>query len=316
MMDSSAPAAKERFLTVPMAISLLLGVLLLAWPYLALPEFGSSGQESSIAWLISSWNKQTDYEHGWLVVPIIAFMLFHARRSIAQAPRRIDWRGLLLFLPGCLLLMLSFRVGQPRVAVGALPLILLGGGWYLTGPQVARLCAFPLLFFWLCIPLPSFQQATVDLQIIATQFGHMGASLFGVDTYLQGTNIRSTHGNWDAFNIAGGCSGMRSLMALIMLSAAWAYLSDLKFWKKCVLFLSAIPLAVIGNGFRITSIVIMAEYGDAQFAAKTWHDWSGLLFFFPICLLGLACVHSLLAGEMIWKPSRRKKVVVKINQAK
>lgn len=53
-----------------------------------------------------------------------------------------------------------------------------------------------------------------------------------------------------------------------------------------MLFLSAIPLAVIGNGVRIASIVVMAEYGDARFAAKTWHDWSGLLFFFPICLLG------------------------------
>lgn len=72
---------------------------------------------------------------------------------------------------------------------------------------------------------------------------------------------------------------MRSLMALLMLSAAWAYLSDLKFWKKCVLFLSAIPLAVIGNGVRITSIVVMAEYGNPEFASKTWHDWSGLLFF-------------------------------------
>ena len=78
-----------------------------------------------------------------------------------------------------MLLMLSFRVGQPRVAVGALPLILLGGAWYLAGPQTARLCAFPLLFFWLCIPLPSFQQATVGLQIIATELGHWGASIFG-----------------------------------------------------------------------------------------------------------------------------------------
>lgn len=163
-------------------------------------------------------------------------MLYHARHCIIRAPKRIDWRGLLLFVPACILLMLSFRVGQPRVAMGALPLILLGGAWYLAGPQTARICAFPLLFFWLCIPLPSFQQATVELQIIATQFGHLGGSLFGVDTYLQGTNIRSTEGHWDAFNIAGGCSGMRSLMALIMLSAAWAYLSDLKFWKSACFF--------------------------------------------------------------------------------
>ncbi|MCC8147527.1 exosortase/archaeosortase family protein [Akkermansia sp.] len=314
-MGSPLPDAKERFLTVPVIVTLAVSAILLAWPYLAFLEFGSFGNDNSIQWLISSWNKQTDYEHGWLVVPIVAFMLYHARKKIAQAQKRTDWRGLILFIPACLLLALSFRVGQPRVTVAALPLILLGGSWYMAGPQVARLCAFPLLFFWLCIPLPSFQQATVGLQIIATNLGYLGATLFGVDTYLQGTNIRSTGGHWDAFNIAGGCSGMRSLMALLMLSAAWAYLSDLKFWKKCVLFLSAIPLAVIGNGVRITSIVVLAEYGDAQFAAKTWHDWSGLLFFFPICLVGLAVTHSLLAGEMIWKPSRRKKLVVKINKS-
>ena len=280
-MDSPAPDGKERFLTAPMIAALAVSTLLLALNYLAFPEFGSFGNENSIQWLISSWNKQTDYEHGWLVVPIIVFMLYHARKKIAQAPRRMDWRGLILFIPAIMLLMLSFRVGQPRVAVGALPLILLGGAWYLAGPQTGRLCAFPLLFFWLCIPLPTFQQATVGLQIIATELGHWGATIFGVDTYLQGTNIRSTGGHWDAFNIAGGCSGMRSLMALLMLSAAWAYLSDLKFWKKCVLFLSAIPLAVIGNGVRITSIVVMAEYGNPEFASKTWHDWSGLLFFSP-----------------------------------
>ena len=268
MMDSSNPAAHEKFLTAPMLAALVSGGLLLAWPYLAIAEFGPGGSQNGFQWLFSAWNPETDYEHGWLVIPIIAFMLYHARHCIIRAPKRIDWRGLLLFVPACILLMLSFRVGQPRVAMGALPLILLGGAWYLAGPLTARICAFPLLFFWLCIPLPSFQQATVELQIIATQFGHLGGSLFGVDTYLQGTNIRSTEGHWDAFNIAGGCSGMRSLMALSMLSAAWAYLSDLKFWKKCVLFLSAIPLAVIGNGVRIASIVVMAEYGDARFAAK------------------------------------------------
>ena len=140
MMDSPAPDGKERFLTAPMIAALAVSTLLLALNYLAFPEFGSFGNENSIQWLISSWNKQTDYEHGWLVVPIIVFMLYHARKKIAQAPRRMDWRGLILFIPAIMLLMLSFRVGQPRVAVGALPLILLGGAWYLAGPQTARLC--------------------------------------------------------------------------------------------------------------------------------------------------------------------------------
>ena len=102
MMDSPVPDGKERFLTAPMIASLAVSTLLLALTYLAFPEFGSSGNETSIQWLISSWNKQTDYEHGWLVVPIIAFMLYHARKKIAQAPRRMDWRGLILFIPAFL----------------------------------------------------------------------------------------------------------------------------------------------------------------------------------------------------------------------
>lgn len=314
MTPANSPA-QQAFLNRPLLLGMIACALILLWSYLGIPGFGVDGKTSGMGWLISSWNPQTDYEHGWLVIPIIAIMLFHARSKTELAPKRLDWRGLLLCIPGYLLFMLSFRVGQPRVAVAALPLILLGCTWYFAGPKVARIYAFPLLFFWLCIPLPVFQQATVGLQLIATKFGHLGGSLFGVDTYLQGTSIRSSGEHWDSFNIAGGCSGMRSLMALIMISAAWAYLSHLVFWKKCVLFLSAIPLAVIGNGIRITSIVVIAEYGDAQFASRTWHDWSGLLFFFPICLLGLVVIHSLLAGELIWRPAQRKKAVIKINKA-
>ena len=75
-MASPAPDGKERFLTAPMIAALAVSTLLLALNYLAFPEFGSFGNENSIQWLISSWNKQTDYEHGWLVVPIIVCLIY------------------------------------------------------------------------------------------------------------------------------------------------------------------------------------------------------------------------------------------------
>lgn len=43
MMDSSNPAAHEKFLTAPMLAALVSGGLLLAWPYLAIAEFGPGG---------------------------------------------------------------------------------------------------------------------------------------------------------------------------------------------------------------------------------------------------------------------------------
>ena len=51
MMDSSNPAAHEKFLTAPMLAALVSGVLLLAWPYLAMTEFGPGGSQNGFQWL-------------------------------------------------------------------------------------------------------------------------------------------------------------------------------------------------------------------------------------------------------------------------
>lgn len=178
-MDSPAPDGKERFLTAPMIAALVVSTLLLALNYLAFPEFGSFGNENSIQWLISSWNKQTDYEHGWLVVPIIVFMLYHARKKIAQAPRRMDWRGLILFIPAIMLLMLSFRVGQPRVAVGALPLILLGGAWYLADRRPPG-CAPSRCSFSGCVsPCPPSSRLRWDFKSSRRSWGIGGQASSG-----------------------------------------------------------------------------------------------------------------------------------------
>lgn len=73
----------------------------------------------------------------------------------------------------------------------------------------------------------------------------------------------------------------------------------------------SIPLAVIANSFRITSIFVLAEYVSPVFAGKTWHDWSGLALFFPASLLGLFLIHSLLAGELSFL--KRRKVIIRSN---
>jgi exosortase len=202
----------------------------------------------------------------------------------------------------------AYRTLQPRVAVGALPILLWGSALYLWGWAVARMLFLPLFFFWLAIPLPSFQQATTHLQLMATSFAHHGASLFGVETLVQGNMISSANGGWEPLEIAKGCSGIRSLMALLMISGAWACIAEMALWKRAVLFLSAIPLAILGNALRVVSIFVIAEYGNAHWARTTWHDWSGLLLFYPISLMLLLGIHSLLEGGLPWKKSGARKV--------
>lgn len=97
-----------------------------------------------------------------------------------------------------------------------------------------------------------------------------------------------------------------------MISFAWGYLADkLQLWKRILLMVSAIPLAIVANAFRVTSIFICAEYIDPAFASKTWHDWSGLLFFFPASLLGITLIHGLLVGEIPFM--KRRRIVIRSN---
>ncbi len=288
----------------PLAIS----VLVLVWFYGFEMRYGAGRGQSAFGWIWSAWNGETDYEHGPLFPLIIAGLIFYRSKRLRAAMGQGSCWGLAVVVLGAILYAAGYRTLQPRVTMGALPILLWGGAWFFWGWSLARMLLFPLFFFWLAIPLPSFQQATTQLQLLATSMAHHGAGLFGVETVVQGTAISSIHGGWEPLEIAKGCSGIRSLMALLMISGAWAYAADMALWKRVLLFLSAFPLAIFGNGLRVTSIFVIGEYGDAQWARHTWHDWSGLLLFYPISLLLLLSIHSLLEGGLPWKKANSRQV--------
>ncbi len=275
--------------------------------YFLVPGFGGL---SPLAWLRSTWTPETQYEHGYLVpaimVGLIAWQWKNLRRLGAQGSGN-PW-GLPVLLLGAAFFVAGHRCGQARLTVGGLPFILWGSCLYLWGWQVARLLFFPLFFLWLSIPVPEFQQATTRLQILATKMAQWGCELFGVETVVRGTQIFSASDRWAPLEIDEGCGGIRSLMALIMISCVWAYVAKVSLWKKAILCLSAFPLAILGNMMRLTSIFVISEYGNHEFAANTWHDWSGLVIFYPISLILLLLVHSILEQGVPWRRPRRKEI--------
>ena len=97
-------------------------------------------------------------------------------------------------------------------------------------------------------------------------------------------------------------------MAVLRISAAWAYVARMAMWKRVLLFFCAFPLAILGNALRVISIFVIAEYGNAEWASTTWHDWSGLLLFYPFSLMLLLLVHSTLEGGLPWKKASQRKL--------
>ncbi len=289
-------------------LSLFFSLAILVWFYGFQMRYGSDRGSSAFTWIYSAWNGETDYEHGLLFPVVIAGLIIYRLKDLKLAVTHGSSWGLFWMGVGVLLYIGGYRTLQPRIAMGSLPFILWGSAMFLWGWKVAKILMFPLFFFWLAIPLPSFQQATTHLQLLATSLAHHGSGLLGVETVVEGTKVLPVKGNWKPLDIATGCSGIRSLMALLMISAAWAYIAKMAFWKRVLLFLAAFPLAILGNALRVISIFVIAEYGDAKWAAGTWHDWSGLLLFYPFSLMLLLVIHSIFEGGLPWKKSNQRQV--------
>ncbi|MFY7817486.1 MAG: exosortase/archaeosortase family protein [Akkermansiaceae bacterium] len=279
--------------------------------YLLIPGYGPGREQSLLQVLYDSWNEETRYEHGVMFPFIILGLLVHQWKNIRGSVQQGEWQGLLLLGLGCLLFIAAHRVIQWRVGVGSLPFIVSGLIWYLCGRRTFLLTCFPVFYLWLSIPIPDIQQATVPLQNISISLAQSICNICGVQTYASGAVIYSTAQKWNPLTVDEMCSGIRSLMALLMISCAWAYLAPMKLWKRSLLIVSALPIAILGNGLRVASIFVIAEYGNPQFAQKTWHDHSGLLLFYPISLLLMMGLHTILEGGFPWKQRTIRRTIVR-----
>jgi exosortase/archaeosortase family protein len=90
------------------------------------------------------------------------------------------------------------------------------------------------------------------------------------------------------------------------LSAAFAYLSDLNYFNKGLVFLSAIPIAVTVNVIRLAVTAFMARWLGAEAAQGFLHELSGLLTFIVGigALMGVYLVLSRTEGFLQSTPGR------------
>jgi len=279
--------------------SLLIGgVVILFWVVYPLFPNSSTSFSRLVPWMADAW--RGDFLHGWAVPFIFVFFVWRAIPKMREESCEMGKLGLFPLIFGILLFLLSVRSLQPRVALAGIPFLIIGSVYFVSGFRVVRHLIVPSFFWYFAITVPGLQQATNALQIIVTKSCYFVGSNLGMELVNAGNTISSATDSWQ-FDIAEGCSGIRSVMALVMIAAIYAYLTQKSLWKMAILFASSLPLALIANFFRIFTILVLAEGGMSDFAAGAYHDWAGLLFFFPICLIGLFTLDRVLN----WKASKR-----------
>ena len=115
----------------------------------------------------------------------------------------------------------------------------------------------------------------------------------GIAAERSGSAIYSAAAGGFNFDVADPCSGIRSLLAMTALTAVYAYATQKTLLKKWILFLCSIPLAIIGNIARITTVALVAKAFGQKVATGLYHDYSGYIFF-PVAIGLMVGVGSLL----------------------
>jgi len=251
---------------------------------------------SALLWMIRRWQDTgvqfggvADYSFAWLIPPMSLFALWMNRKSILLAEKSVSRMGLALLVAALFLHWFGARAQHPRLSLFSLIGILWTVPFYLFGWGVAKYLMFPCAYLIFCIPLNFLDDLSHPLRILSTSGAVILLNGIGIDVMQLGTEIRSlgwdpTSGGGFRFGVDDPCSGLRSLLALTALTAAYAYLTQKTTLKKWILFLAAFPLAVIGNMVRVVSIALVAGTFGQRYA-MVYHDFSGFIVF--IVAIGL-----------------------------
>jgi len=240
-----------------------------------------------------------DMSFGWYVPLFWLYVVWTERAKLREALGAPSVTGLILAVPFLFLGFIGVRGIQVRFGVLAFAGLCLTVPWALFGRNLAWRLLFPCLFLLFCIPLATFLDVvTVHLRLLASSVAYGVLSGFGADVVRQGTMLMSKSGSF-SIDIAEPCSGLRSIFALMALTAGYAYFNQPTWLRRGILFALSVPLAVLGNVMRILTIALVGVYASGEFATGFYHDYSGYVVFLVAIVLMVAC------GELINRVAER-----------
>ena len=263
-----------------------------------------------VSWMISVWESNPDYSHGYLV-PFFSLVVLYLTRDELPTSTKTSWGALVI---GIVLIAGAFAIRATGIYTRILTLealtlipcligiILILGGWRLTwwaGPAVA--------FLVFMIPLPQVIAGSMSnsLQTLATKTSTYSLQTLGIPAMANG-NIISLSEN--TIGVAEACSGIRMLYSFVALSVGMCLVITRPWWEKIVICCSALLIAVLANTVRITATGLAYEFGSPELADKIFHDLAGWLMMpFAVVLLGLELA---ILARLFVEPKQERPLVV------
>lgn len=239
----------------------------------------------AFAEIADRWASDPQYSHGFLVPLFAGYLLWSRRAMLAGSELAPCWWGVGLVAAGAALRMAGHVFYQPWLDAGSL-LIVLAGLTAAVGGRRTLLWAGPaILFLAFMIPLPHRFQTLLggSLQRVATVASTYALQTRGVPAVAEGNVILLSE---TGLGVVEACSGLTMLVTFFALAAAVALLARRGWVERLVVFLSAVPIAVMANVVRITVTGLLFEASRSDLARAVFHDLAGWLMM-PLALMVL-----------------------------
>ncbi len=234
--------------------------------------------------LFIRWDKQEEYSHGYMLPMITLYFIWMKKNEIVQSEFSPSWLGFFIVLPALLIFLIGEVSALFILIHYSFIVVLFGMAFSIMGWPAIKPVLMPLLLLVFAIPIPYFLEASLsaNLQLLSSQLGVAFIRWCSIPVFLEGNVIDL--GSYQ-LQVVEACSGLRYLFPLMSLGFICAYLFDVVFWKRAVVFLSTIPITLMMNSFRIAVIGILVDNWGIAMAEGFLHDFEGWIIFMACMVL-------------------------------
>ena len=228
--------------------------------------------------MVEDWYNDPNYSHGFLVPLISVYFLSENWGALKATPLRPSNLGLPVIIVSLLLLLLGY-VGTEYFTMRASLVPLIGGivlFWF--GWAVLRLSFLAIAFLIFMVPLPYivYDAIAFPLKLLVTKASVAVLKILSIPVVSEGNIIMFPQ---TVLEVADACSGLRSLMSLVTLAVALAFLSQKTVVKHTILIISAVPVAIVTNMIRVIVTGVLASRYGAAAAEGFFHEFAGMAIF-------------------------------------
>ena len=211
----------------------------------------------------------------------------------------LAWYLLLLFDPGA--------VPEQNVlalAMYALVLLIAGAACLFLNRKTLGVLGFPLGFLIFLAPFPVFVETALEhlLQRGSAVAAHALFQVVGTPVLRTGTFFRLPG---FSLEVAPECSGINSTVALLVTSLVAGQIFIRSPWKRAILALLVVPIALLRNGLRVFTIGELCVHVGPEMIDSYIHHHGGPIFFALSLVPFSLILFFLVRSERLRRPARQ-----------